>query len=358
MSGSNVYVGMFCNPTLDQTDPHPAVRYGLPGSRYHRIKISHLSEELFPDPVPADEVFDRGFGEHGDRGVPNWIRDDRWIAQQAHDFGEGSAHFRSYVLGQFADAQAGDRVITGAMLEACSHEQNVPEPVEHLGVGIDLAATEDESVAVLVRGGVVLDLYAWRAAPGDVNPTMSGVDEIQALIPRWEKEHGVRIPHRAIHIDSGGLGRGPAERLVQLGLHVDLVDFGTKPAKGWRDIIGPHVFKNTRAELYWTLRRLLQERLLLIPDRPEFHELRRELLWARWMHVEVGGETAIQLEPKTDIIKRHGRSPDHADALALAMRRPPSPPAFGTYGEKFSTTHLPGPRSSDDGWEPFTGLTT
>ncbi len=210
------------------------------------------------------------------------------------------------------------------MLEACANLTDLNMPWGN-HVGVDLAATGDKSVAVLVCGSVVRDIHSWRAPANDEAPLLRSVDEIQALIPKWRTLYG-DIPWRNVHCDVGGLGRGVCERLGQLGARVDSVDFGSAPENGWTAEVGEYHVFNKRAEQYWVLRRLLSERKLCVPR--EFKQAWKELTWAKWGIQDRAGESCVILESKREIRSRHSASPDTADALALALCRSAGPVAF------------------------------
>ena len=86
-----------------------------------------------------------------------------------------------------------------------------------------------------------------------------------------------------------------------------------------RDATGVLRFVNVRAYAYWALRDMLDpergQKLALPPDQ----ELLSDLTAPRWSMTMQG----IKVEPKEDIVKRLGRSPDCADAVVLAILRPP-----------------------------------
>ncbi len=75
----NTRVFLSGNPTIDAQSEHFFARLGLPGSRFHRISVSHLTQDEFPDPVAADVAYHKGYGEGGRWGLPNWIRDEQWV---------------------------------------------------------------------------------------------------------------------------------------------------------------------------------------------------------------------------------------------------------------------------------------
>ncbi|HDZ25066.1 MAG TPA: terminase [Candidatus Aminicenantes bacterium] len=87
-----------------------------------------------------------------------------------------------------------------------------------------------------------------------------------------------------------------------------------------KDKTGRLGFANLRAEVYWKFREALDpasgEDIALPPDQ----ELLSDLCSARW---RLAASAKIQIEPKVDIIKRLGRSPDDADAVVLAWYEAP-----------------------------------
>jgi hypothetical protein len=109
-------------------------------------------------------------------------------------------------------------------------------------------------------------------------------------------------------VDVVGLGAGTAEALKEMGF--DVLEFNGGE-------FGSGRFLNARAESYWTLRDRLS------PDQgdiafPRDPELIEELLAIRWRE---GSGGRIQIGEKTEIRARIGRSPDKADALAMAFRK-------------------------------------
>ena len=94
--------------------------------------------------------------------------------------------------------------------------------------------------------------------------------------------------------------------MFQLGYRVEEVYFGGAP----RDLAR---FKNRRAEMYWTLRERLEEGAISLADNDE---LMADLAAIRYFFTAQG---KIQLETKDEVRRRLGRSPDRADAVALAL---------------------------------------
>ncbi|MGB0972968.1 MAG: hypothetical protein ACPGVG_18730, partial [Mycobacterium sp.] len=117
----------------------------------------------------------------------------------------------------------------------------------------------------------------------------------------------------AVALDTtGGYGSGPATMLIKQRerfrvpdhFRVIRVDFGSRA-------LDPDTFSDRRSELWWHMREWFDTYGACDPD----DELEEELLTPEWDYV--GGR--IKLEAKDKIKERIGRSPDRADALALAI---------------------------------------
>lgn len=114
--------------------------------------------------------------------------------------------------------------------------------------------------------------------------------------------------------DVVGLGAGVADRFREQGYEVYDMNVGASPS----DDTAKEKFVNLRAEVFWFLRELLR------PDPatglskiqiPNDAELKKDLTSLKYAY---SSERKIKIESKDDLRKRIGRSPDRADALALA----------------------------------------
>jgi hypothetical protein len=124
-------------------------------------------------------------------------------------------------------------------------------------------------------------------------------------------------PQALICIDAVGVGASACDSCRELKLpYIFPVIFSNKPNATDRSRL--LTFGNVRAYAYWTLRDSLD------PDRgstvalPPDPELLSDLTAPRWKPTLHG----IQIEPKEDIVKRLGRSPDCEDALVLSILVP------------------------------------
>ncbi len=154
------------------------------------------------------------------------------------------------------------------------------------------------------------------ACEGLPRPTLAYV---LPVVERAFQERG--LPN-AIRSDNGppfasaGLGglsafAGVVDRLRELGAPVYGVQFGGRAPH-------PVQFGNLRSEIFWELRRLLEERLIALPNDDA---LAGQLLTLRY---DVSSSSQVRLESKKAMRTKGLPSPDLADALAMAFMRPPS----------------------------------
>ncbi len=182
---------------------------------------------------------------------------------------------------------------------ACGCAQHDNDPNAPLRLGVDVARFGSDKTALCVRRGWSVE-YLRSFSRID---TMRTAGEAVTLV----RDHD--IP--AVFVDEGGLGAGVVDRLRELRAPVYGVQFGGKARQSGR-------FANMRAELFWELRRLFNDNLIAIP--PD-EELISQLLGLRY---DVTSAGQVKMESKSSLRRRGLRSPDKADALALAFMEPPS----------------------------------
>jgi hypothetical protein len=107
-------------------------------------------------------------------------------------------------------------------------------------------------------------------------------------------------------IDVVGVGGGVVDYVRKEGYRVRAFNSGESPNGN----VGMLLFKNRRAEVYWKLREAFERDEYAIPND---EELIKELTNLRYF---VDNKT-IQIESKSEIKKRLGKSPDKADAVAM-----------------------------------------
>ena len=142
-------------------------------------------------------------------------------------------------------------------------------------------------------------------------PTNGALSEIAPLVLQAVQESGAT----AVKVDSIGVGFGVIGELRNLasqGKHaarIVAVNVSEKSSQ-------PDKFKNLRAEIWWEIGRGLSERQGWdLSQMANADTTVAQLLEPLW---EVDAQGRIFVEPKDEIRKRLGRSPDNADALLLA----------------------------------------
>ncbi|MET8766333.1 hypothetical protein [Streptomyces sp. NPDC004658] len=263
-----------------------------PGSGWHVIGISafespNLTGEHVPDDV-AQALVSRG-----------------WVEEKATEWGEDNPLYKSKVLGEFSE-DAPNKVVRASDIAKCRIDPETKptaadlEPVE---LGVDVGGGGDETVIRERRG---------RCAGREWRAHTDRPEKIAPLVLRAIEESGAE----AVKVDSIGVGFGVIGELRNLasqGKHsarIVGVNVGEKSQQ-------PDKFKNLRAEIWWELARGLSERqgwdLSVMENADTTVAQLLEPLW------EVDAQGRIFVEPKDEIRKRLGRSPDNADALLLAF---------------------------------------
>jgi hypothetical protein len=237
-----------------------------------------------------------------------WGVTREWVEQMRRRFGEGSVVYLSKVLGLFPtssdDALLSLKDVETALGRMPSNDAKAKQ--ERASIGVDVARFgTDETVAYVVRGPrvVAVESHAGQNLMATAGMTI-----------RLAREHGIEPTDAGrIAIDDTGLGGGVTDRLRELGWRVRAVNFGSAPERQRNEV----KFRNRRTELWWTLRDWIRGEAALAELSDDAKDvLRADLCAPRYEQLSDG---RIALESKDEIKKRVGRSPDHADALALAL---------------------------------------
>jgi len=152
---------------------------------------------------------------------------------------------------------------------------------------------EDSSVAIVREGNSVIWMEAWAKVD-----LMETTGRTVNLIQRFEPNH--------VNIDVIGIGAGVVDRLLEQKYRITGVNVAEKARDDER-------FANLRAEIYWELAKRFEDGEISIPDDLE---LVAQLSSIKYKFNSRG---QLQIESKEEMKKRGMKSPDKADALALAF---------------------------------------
>ncbi len=227
----------------------------------------------------------------------------QWVAERLKKWGPDHPMYRARVLGEFP-SQSDHSVFALDWIDAAARD---PEPfptdgvLRTIQVGIDVAGPgEDETVLYARVGGVIIDFAAWA----DKDPRGLIVAKLMDLRNR----RGLRLG--PVVVDVTGIGYYLARHLVSMGFEVHAYNAGGKPAN-------PHQFRNSKAEVYWSLREWLNTaatglKVYGLTD----DETQAQLSGILYGHTAAG---QVEIESKEKALKRGQSSPDRAEALTLAF---------------------------------------
>lgn len=233
-----------------------------------------------------------------------------WVEEKRTEWGEDNPIYRSKVLGEFSvdDPNQVVRISDVAACRVPPDPELCAEQLLPVELGVDVGGGGDETVIRARRGRRAG--REWRAHTD--RPELIAPMILQAIL-----ETGAT----AVKIDSIGVGFGvigELRNLARSGKHraqiiaVNVAEAASEPAK----------FINLRAEIWWSIGRDLSAGKqgvrwdLSAMDNADTTVA--QLVEPRW---DIDPKGRIRVEPKDDVRKRLGRSPDNADALLLAYYR-------------------------------------
>ncbi len=230
-----------------------------------------------------------------------------WVDERRAEWGEGNPLYDARVLGQFP-SQGNTTLIPLAWLDgqgagaaaSVGDGADGDDTANDWRLGCDIARYGADETVLLARRGMRVERVTTRQGAD----TMETTGRIAALARE------LKVEPKRVFVDEIGVGSGVVDRLHEQGLRVTGVNVGA----GATD---KEHFINLRAECYWRLRQALDprsaERLVIGAD---MAALRAQLTGINYTYTSKG---QIKIEEKEAIRKRTGRSPDHADALALTF---------------------------------------
>ena len=264
--------------------PQSPLREAAESSQWNFIRISAFDNPNFTNEVcPLD--------------VKRGLVTQNWVNDAKEKWGETSPVYQSKVVGLFPDSSE-DSVINYAKLVASINAEPSPVSTDPTILGIDVAGGGSDMTVVRQRRGDQA-LKQWSTSLADSEDLVSWILRIVA-------ETGAKV----IRIDSTGLGWGIVGSLRKQASWITVVaiNASAKPSQ--------ERFLNSRAEMWWKGREMLEAGLLDLSGAEDTDTLLAQLSAPKW-HLNSRGK--IVIEEKAEVKKRMGRSPDNADALLLAF---------------------------------------
>lgn len=225
------------------------------------------------------------------------LREGRYSPEFIEEM-RGEAFFDVFYECKFPDEEdidaSGFRIlVTYEMLDKAFSDQAEMSDDDPLILGVDVGGGGDANVYCLRNSD-----YAWIESSNHSNDTMTNVSEVERIM----RDYGVKASN--IFIDDTGIGRGVCDRLKEKGIRVNPVAFGASPKDKTR-------YANTKAEDFWHARQWLEAGGKLLKS-DKWQQL-------NWIKYKVNTDKVLQIEPKDDLRKRTGKSPDFADSFALTF---------------------------------------
>ena len=259
--------------------------FDTPNFTYFGITIEDIRDGSWRDkvtgPLPASFLVS-----------PNWVA-DKW-----EDWGEENPLWQCYVAGEFPEEGEDTLIPLWAIEQA---RQAILPTSSWVEFGVDVARFgADETVVVIRQGQKTVEMRVWGK-----KDTMETVGRVIHAI----QTHGPMV----VKTDVIGVGAGVHDRLNELSVDKPWVAIPVNVAeKSWN----PELFANRRAEMYWQLRGRFVDGTIEIPDDDR---LCGQLGALKYGFTSKG---QIIIESKDDLRKRGLKSPDRADALAIAYFTP------------------------------------
>ena len=228
----------------------------------------------------------------------------QWVEDRQKEWGQASPLYQSKVLGQFPTTSEHGLIPIDWLIEAQKRQaSNTTVNPDEKCIGVDVARSGNDATVFLFREGpCVRDIKEYH--------NQSTKETVGKLIIFVDKH---KVPWKNVFVDVIGIGAGVVDRLKEQHRGIRAINFGSSAHDSKK-------YDNIRAECYWKVHDALKPDAavpMIIPENCD--RLINELATIEWYATSAG---KVRVEPKENIKKRLGRSPDHADALALTYGRP------------------------------------
>lgn len=245
--------------------------------RYNRL---HLSLE--------ESLRDRANGHHG--------YDPRFIEEMRDE-----ALFDVFYECRFPDEDEIDasgyrQLLTSTQIKQGTIDRSLVQKGAKLGA--DIGGGGDANVYVIRTSD-----FAFVESSNYSKDTMTNVGEVERIVEKYD------LNYEDVNIDDIGIGRGVTDRLKEKGHAINGVSVGESSTD-------PTRYANLKAELYWAARLKVIEPGFIFEEHSKWEQL-------TWIKYKPNSDKVLKIEPKADLKKRTGKSPDFAEAYMLTFWEPP-----------------------------------
>ncbi len=209
---------------------------------------------------------------------------------------EGMPFYEQFYLNKFPEEDEMDEGGYRVLLTEDDIEKAFIDDVEeedNRKLGVDVAGGGDLNTYI-VRG----DRYAFIDRWNKSNDTMVNVSETESVMEER------KIIDNEVYIDDIGIGRGVSDRLIEKEVMINPIAAGETSSE-------PDKYMNIKAEAYWKTRLWVKAGGKLKRD-----ERFKQLAWIRY---KINSDKVLKIEPKEELKKRTGKSPDFAEGLMLTF---------------------------------------
>lgn len=239
-------------------------------------------------------------------GRTSSITNKELIEQWIEDYGLDHDFVRVRVLGEFPKHDVSSFIPRADVMNALARELQFPshEPVV---IGVDPARYGDDSTIIFPRQG-----RDAKSRPIERFQKLDTIEVATRVAEAFSRYHA-----QMVFVDGTGMGAGVVDQLRHLGIPVHEVTFNSKPVQlGAKR--GANYY-NKRAQIWGEMRDWLRGAALQNFVIDKDYTIVDDLTSTQYYYNK---DDQIQLEPKEEIRRREGRSPDIADALAVTFALP------------------------------------
>lgn len=235
------------------------------------------------------------------------------LNQESVDEKRGMPYFEQFYECKFPDEDEIDdkgyrQLLTSSEIEAAMIDEIEIDKTKQIRLGEDIGAGGDFNTYVMRQ-----EKIAWIEGFNKSNDTMTNVTETEKMVDDYSEEveeKGLRVKKpnllkfEDIYIDDIGVGRGCSDRLIEKDEMVNPINVGLPSTN-------PTTYKNIKAENYWKLRLWIKAGGKLLRDDH----------WSQLTEIKykINSDKVLQIEPKDELKKRTGHSPDFVEGLMLTF---------------------------------------